>query len=62
MEGSGATVKECPPLVVETRTDCPLYVPPASQSPSLPQLSDVVGENPLGIVYSVQVTPSSMLA
>jgi hypothetical protein len=39
-----------------------LYVPPASQSLSLPQLSDVVGENPLGIEYSIQVTPSSVLA
>jgi hypothetical protein len=55
-------VKECPAFVVETRTDWPLYVPPASQSLPLPQLRDVVGENPLGIEYSVQITPSSVLA
>jgi hypothetical protein len=62
VEGSGDTVKECPAFVVETRTDWPLYVPPASQSLPLPQLRDVVGENPLGIEYSVQITPSSVLA
>jgi hypothetical protein len=44
-------VKECPPFAVETRTDWPLYIPPASQSLALPQLRDVVGENPFGIGY-----------
>jgi hypothetical protein len=49
-DGSGATLKECPAFVVDTSTDWPLYVPPASQSLPLPQLSNVVGENPFGIV------------
>jgi hypothetical protein len=60
-DGRGLIVNECPPSIVEMKTDWPLSVAPAAQSSAVEHASGVVKSTPAGRGSTLQLSAPSLL-